>query len=109
MQLFETPAPVDSGRSPFFPAASSSLRLDDLRRGCNPSAVIPILLPQLVPVLNIQALQAENFLAGVNLPILNGGRLACKLRSRAGISGVSGGRNTWHARSHALTFFAQRT
>src|SRR6266446_2808211 len=88
MQLFETPAPVDSGRSPFFPAASSSMRLDDLRRGCNPSAVIPILLPQLVPVLNIQALQAENFPAGVNLPILNGGRLTYKLRSRAGMSGV---------------------
>src|SRR6266699_4276912 len=103
MQLFETPAQAGSSSSPLFPAASSSLRLDDLLKGCNPSAVMPILLPQLVPVLNIQALQAENFLAGVNLPILNGGRLACRLRTRAGMSGVSGGRNTWHARSHALT------
>jgi hypothetical protein len=44
--------------------------------------------PSLSLVLNIQALQAENFPAGVNLPILNGGRLACRLRSRAGMSGV---------------------
>ncbi len=69
------------------------MRLDDLLKGCNPSSVMPILLPQLVPVLNIQALQAENFPAGVNLPILNGGRLACRLRSRAVMSGVPGSRN----------------